>query len=66
MWILVTTLCAVSAPGEATCLTEMSNYGMDRMECLKLRQPMIDYLAESNPGLRVTYLPAHCEFGKVA
>lgn len=66
MWILVTTLCAVSAPGEATCLTEMSNYGTDKIECLKLRQPMVDYLMANNPGLRITYASAHCEFGKVA
>ncbi len=66
MWLLVSTLCLVAAPGVAECKSEARAYA-DRLECVQMVKPTRAYLEAQSAevGATTVYLFAGCKSGHV-
>lgn len=65
-FLLTITLCAVTGPGEAACVTSAGYLRGDRAACEELRQPMQDHIeAEAlAAGMTLVYLATRCKPGR--
>ena len=65
MWLLVATLCIVTAPGRAECRVEASRVESDPRACFEMIDPTEDLLSDlaAGAGMDVLYLSTSCERG---
>lgn len=67
MWLLVATLCIMTAPGRAECRVDVTRIERDEISCVEMTWPTEDLLSDlaAGVGMDVLYLATACERGPV-